>query len=37
MDDVSHFLMLDDPARFNSTLDSFLDSEVSNQTRGRHR
>ncbi|MEO8190243.1 MAG: alpha/beta hydrolase [Acidobacteriota bacterium] len=33
MDNVSHFLMMDDPAKFNGLLDSFLDTELSNRAR----
>ncbi len=33
MEGVSHFLMMDDPAKFNGLLDSFLETELSNQAR----
>ncbi|MDQ2871350.1 MAG: alpha/beta hydrolase [Acidobacteriota bacterium] len=33
MEGVSHFLMMDDPAKFNGLLDSFLDTELSNRSR----
>lgn len=33
MDGVSHFLMMDEPEKFNAIVDSFLDTELSNRAR----